>query len=188
VTAINALNELDLTGHANRQAVNRLAVAIAARLDAGGQTLFVEPATRLGGRCVMLARGALLGRGLHAHAPCVHSEKCPLDGPRAPGWPHFMFPCLGVPDWLQNISARAGLAKKTAGLAFVLLGREAVESPENAARVLSEPFRLPERGGAWYGCGSPGLLLLLQETPDTPAPRQGDLVSRRTPSPAHWRR
>ena len=84
--------------------------------------LFVEPGTRLGGKTISRLRDAALERDLMPLAPCTHRAPCPLAHAHAGrGWCHFTFDCEGAPQWLQELSSAAGLAKSALSLAPLLL-------------------------------------------------------------------
>lgn len=128
--------------------------------------LFVEPGTRLGGTTLMRLRELALAGGLHAVAPCTSDNPCPL---RRGAWCHFTFSPAGAPRWLAELSAAAGLAKRSLSLSPLLLrageaddeAPTADKAPPNRARVLSSPFEVPGVNGlARYACAPDGLALL----------------------------
>ncbi|MBD5647423.1 MAG: hypothetical protein HDQ89_07315 [Desulfovibrio sp.] len=128
--------------------------------------LFVEPGTRLGGTTLMRLRALALEGGLHAVAPCTSDNPCPL---RRGAWCHFTFSPAGAPRWLAELSAAAGLAKRSLSLSPLLLrageaddeAPAADKAPPNQARVLSSPFEVPGVNGlARYACAAGGLALL----------------------------
>ena len=130
--------------------------------------LLVEPGTRLGGTTLMRLRELAVEGGLHAVAPCTADTPCPL---RRGAWCHFTFSPAGAPRWLAELSAAAGLAKRSLSLSPLLLraGTEAVGAapaarenpPALTARVLSSPFTVPGLSGlARYACAPCGLALL----------------------------
>ncbi|MDR1776470.1 MAG: hypothetical protein LBR31_01405 [Desulfovibrio sp.] len=168
--------------------------------------LTVEPGTRLGGKTVMALREQALEKGLAPRAPCTHSGQCPLQkGPRR-AWCHFTFEADGAPEWLEQLSRQAGLSKTALSLSFLLLRpkdeeRAAPEtrpkfSPQDRgtpARILSEPFMVPNLAGkARYACCQRGLALLenagdmpqgaelrIDVRPDTPRDaKSGALIAR----------
>ena len=132
--------------------------------------LFVEPGTRLGGKTISRLRDAALERDLMPLAPCTHRTPCPLAHAHAGrGWCHFTFDCEGAPQWLQELSSAAGLAKSALSLAPLLLRADPAageslfddlddlddDAPDNSreaaamlrqprpVRVLSSPFVVP---------------------------------------------
>ena len=163
--------------------------------------LFVEPGTRLGGKTISRLREAALERDLLPQAPCTHHEPCPLAHAQAGrGWCHFTFDCEGAPQWLQELSSAAGLAKSALSLAPLLLRadpaageslfddaddleddggrREAVAMLRRPrpVRVLSSPFVVPGlRGQARYACCAAGLAVV----PDAAALPSGALLTAR---------
>ena len=150
--------------------------------------LFVEPGTRLGGKTISRLRDAALERDLMPLAPCTHRAPCPLAHAHAGrGWCHFTFDCEGAPQWLQELSSAAGLAKSALSLAPLLLRADpaageslfddlddldddALDNSREAAamlrqprpvRVLSSPFVVPGlRGQARYACCAAGLAVV----------------------------
>ena len=150
--------------------------------------LFVEPGTRLGGKTISRLRDAALERDLMPLAPCTHRAPCPLAHAHAGrGWCHFTFDCEGAPQWLQELSSAAGLAKSALSLAPLLLRADPTageslfddlddlddDAPDNSreaaamlrqprpVRVLSSPFVVPGlRGQARYACCAAGLAVV----------------------------
>lgn len=195
VTAANVLNEVrpprgarggaaledgeeDGAGGALEEKLDRLLGAWAPLLAPGAQgngagarggspvLLFVEPGTRLGGSTLMRLRELALAGGLSALAPCTADTPCPL---RRGAWCHFTFSPAGAPRWLAELSAAAGLGKRSLSLSPLLLGARAEETgaaplpvaSAPLARVLSSPFAVPGVDGLGrYACASCGLALL----------------------------
>lgn len=194
ILAGNVVNELAASRRLPLETRLRGLVWRAARaLAPGGRILFLEPGNRLGGRLASRLRQAALDLGLCALSPCTHQKPCPALRPGAPLWCHFNLDASHAPRWLQELSAKAGLAKEQASLSFLLLQRpgtlEALppeadfldaggEEPEKSfaprpdhgdfpsgppglARVLSDPFPVPDAAGLCrYACAACGLLLL----------------------------
>lgn len=131
----------------------------------GGQLLFVEPGTRLGGAIIMALRESALDLGLVPHAPCTHAEACPLNeegrGGLPSSWCHFVFSGQEAPEWLKALSRKAGLAKTSLTLSPLFLSTDPVNHPGQAmpVRVVSQSFPVAD-GMARYGCSSAGLTLL----------------------------
>lgn len=122
--------------------------------------LFVEPGTRLGGGTLMRLRELALEGGLAALAPCATQGPCPL---ARGAWCHFTFAPEGAPRWLAELSAQAGLVKRSLSLSPLLLTAAPADEARGAreARVLSSPFAVPGvRGLARYACAPCGLALL----------------------------
>ena len=129
--------------------------------------LFVEPGTRLGGKTLMRLRELALEGGLSAVAPCTADTPCPLS---RGAWCHFTFSPQGAPCWLAELTAAAGLSKRSLSLSPLLLtaapeGEAGATAPRQApaphARVLSSPFAVPGAEGlARYACAPCGLALL----------------------------
>ena len=99
-------------------------------------------------------------------SPCPHAGSCPLDRPGNSAWCHVNAPAADVPDELRSLSRRAGLDKDSVSLSFLLMRRPDERKPASPAphpdtlpaRLLSEPFILPDRPGrARYACTSRGL-------------------------------
>lgn len=144
--------------------------------------LFVEPGTRLGGDTIMELREAANDLGYAPASPCAGADACPLlrrksgkSGGLSASWCHFTFAADDAPRWLENLSAEAGLAKKTLSLSFLLLSTRERRSKVNPfpCRVLSQPFAVPGVSPACrYGCAAPGLCLL----PDSRSLASGDLT------------
>ena len=170
--AANVLNEIRAPRSANIEAPDfgRFAMLLAAWRpfwQTGSQLLFMEPGTRLGGTIIMRLRAAALELGLSPLSPCVHAAECPLDEAEKPGlpsrWCHFVFSALDAPEWLRELSRKAGLFKTSLTLSPLLLsaGAKLAQAPADAlpARVVSQTF--PAGGQlARYGCCHAGLALL----------------------------
>lgn len=129
------------------------------------QILFVEPGTRLGGKTIMNMRKLALEDGLSIVSPCLHNHGCPLS--RKGHWCHFTFSAADAPGWLQELSREAGLCKKSLSLSCIFLsaGKPACCTKESAsaieARVISQPFEVPDLAGLCrYACFNGGLALL----------------------------
>lgn len=130
--------------------------------------LFVEPGTRLGGDAIMNLRRCALKLGFVPLSPCTQCGECPLLNKSRPGgghadsWCHFTFSALSAPQWLKDLSRESGLEKSSLSLSVLLLGEEKPTSlNKHAARVISQPFRVPGlKGESRYACGSLGLELL----------------------------
>jgi hypothetical protein len=145
--------------------------------------LCVEPGTRLGGKTVTRLRGAALAGGLAVCSPCPGAGACPLLRDKSRAWCHFTFDCSGSPQWLERLSAQAGLHKNSLSLSFLLLrsseagrrddgpgrpargakdaGRVGKKGGTVAARVISSSFAVPGLAGkARYACCACGLLVL----------------------------
>ncbi len=133
-----------------------------AKLKPEGRALFVEPATRQGGRLISLTRKAALARGDYVPlSPCPHLGSCPMLAPEASSWCHFTHNTQTAPSWLRDLSRRAGLPKEEAGFSFVFLGPASeVDIPQDSVRVLSNPFAVPDKGMGRYGCSEKGLVIL----------------------------
>ncbi len=164
----NILNELE--ARRNEPLERRFAelIELADRLLADdGQALFVEPGTRLGGRCISLLRASALECGFCAVSPCPHQEDCPMLAPRVTSWCHFSFMLgreSGTPVWLERLTKAADLQKRTASLSFLHLTRQdknlhPLES-SRCGRILSEPIVLPGQAPGRYACTSRGLALV----------------------------
>ncbi len=168
LSGANILNELE--ARRNEPLERRFAevTELAARLLADdGQALFVEPGTRLGGRCISLLRASALECGFCAVSPCPHQESCPMLAPRVTSWCHFSFVFgrePGIPVWLERLTKAADLQKRSASLSFLHFAREnknlhLLES-SLCGRILSEPIILPGHESGRYACTSRGLALV----------------------------
>ncbi|MGE4298358.1 MAG: small ribosomal subunit Rsm22 family protein [Desulfovibrionaceae bacterium] len=146
------------------------------------RALFVEPGNRLGGKLMGLARAGAVGSGWLPAGPCTHAADCPQLARNASFWCHFRLPALGTPQWLADLTAKAGLPKQAVSLGYLALARRpdaataegaatasggvppwpAVEPGQGVARIISEGFTVPGHGGlARYGCSERGLVLVL---------------------------
>ena len=181
VTAANVFNEVvEESGKPPEFTAKRAADIIMHYKEAAAQVLVVEPGTPPAVRFLTAFRGALARKGLNVVAPCPHGMEwtegtaegrgcsCPMDGGRGNKWCHFTFSTEDAPEKLQKLSARAGLPKERASLAFVLASTAAAkavakESPLEI-RVISEPIKLPGDRTGYYGCCRQGLVLVESAT------------------------
>lgn len=92
-------------------------------LAMGGQAILIEPGNRLGGKILSLLRKNALELGLSALAPCPHQQSCPMLERHCTSWCHFGLDVRPAPDWLQELSALAGLDKNRASLSALMLQR-----------------------------------------------------------------
>lgn len=102
-------------------------------LAPGGQALLVEPGNRLGGKILSLLRKNALELGLSALAPCPHQQSCPMLERHCTSWCHFGLDAQFAPEWLQELSALAGLDKSRASLSALMLQR-----PQDLVTLMSE--------------------------------------------------
>lgn len=168
-SAANVLNEIRPGKHGNDSAarLEDLLDAWAPLWQEGGRLLFIEPGTRLGGSLIMHMREAGIELGLQPIYPCTHSNGCPLFKSERPGlsssWCHFVFSAQDAPQWLKELSQKAGLFKTFLTLAPLLLAKDsrAPVYPEGAlpCRVISQVFPV-QNMAARYGCSPRGLCLL----------------------------
>lgn len=181
VTAANVFNEVvEESGKPPEFTAKRVADIIMHYKEAAAQVLVVEPGTPPAVRFLTAFRGALARKGLNVVAPCPQGMEwtegtaegracaCPMDGGRGNKWCHFTFSTEDAPEKLQKLSARAGLPKERASLAFVLASTVAAkaiakESPLEI-RVISEPIKLPGDRTGYYGCCRQGLVLVESAT------------------------
>ena len=171
VAAANVLNELKPGKYedAAGDRFERLLQAWQPLWQNGGQLLFIEPGTRLGGALIMRMRAAGLAAGLYPLAPCTHFGDCALEkqngneeSERLPsGWCHFVFSAQDAPAWLKALSQEARLCKTSLSLSLILLAKSRPETPSEAlpVRVISQSF-LAQMSVARYGCAACGLTLL----------------------------
>jgi len=179
VAAVNLLNELFLASKApEADTAARVAEHLATLPNESGRLLLVEPGTRTAARQLVLTRSELIENGFRPLAPCPHDGPCPMPGRRNTSWCHFVMHTRGAPRWLTDLSARAGLAKQTASLSFLLMARDDHPRPD-MVRVISESFDLPDVRSGQYGCSGRGLVLLARPK-GSPMRRPGDAV------PATW--
>lgn len=181
VTAANVFNEVvEESGKPPEFTAKRAADIIMHYKEAAAQVLVVEPGTPPAVRFLTAFRGALARKGLNVVAPCPQGMEwtegtaegracaCPMDGGRGNKWCHFTFSTEDAPEKLQKLSARAGLPKERASLAFVLASTVAAkavakESPLEI-RVISESIKLPGDRTGYYGCCRQGLVLVESAT------------------------
>lgn len=172
----NVLNELRWGGDDPMEAgVVRIAEYAVQRLHAKRQPhlLAVEPGTRLGGRLVSLLRKAAQDLGLTSLSPCTHQNLCPMLARRANSWCHFRCTPEGIPQWLRELSDKAGLPKETLAMSFIHLSAVTARQ-EDKARILSNPLRLQQQGHfGYYACTKRGQLII--EEQGRPSLQQGDL-------------
>ena len=181
VTAANVFNEVvEESGKPPEFTAKRAADIIMHYKEASAQVLVVEPGTPPAVRFLTAFRGALARKGLNIVAPCPQGMEwtegtaegracaCPMDGGRGNKWCHFTFSTEDAPEKLQKLSARAGLPKERASLAFVLASTVAAKAvaKENPLeiRVISEPIKLPGDRTGYYGCCRQGLVLVESAT------------------------
>ncbi|MEL7638749.1 MAG: small ribosomal subunit Rsm22 family protein [Solidesulfovibrio sp.] len=176
VAMVNVANELGGGGREPLAArMERLAGQLAEGLSPGGQALVVEPGTRLGWRCLLGLREALLEMGLGLDAPCPHGQECALFAGRTRAWCHFTMSPAGAPAWLASLSERAQLGKTRLSLSFLLARKAPPAFAAQTVRVVSGAFSLADApGAAVYGCSGKGLVVLV--APDGRVPRPGDAV------------
>lgn len=131
--------------------------------------LIVEPGTRLGGSIVMSIRERAFDYGLSPTIPCVSQRPCPLLKTKSPNsayggaWCHFVFAPQIVPEWLKELSRKAGLHKKSLSLAPLLLAPASGSEKGCSglkARIISQAFATPESQFSRYCCSELGLGLV----------------------------
>lgn len=180
VTAANVLNELksasQMQSEGSSDVFSRMLTAWAPLWQNGARLLYIEPGTRLGGATIMRLREAAIEAGLHPLSPCTHSRNCPLLETERPGlprtWCHFIFSAQEAPDWLKDLSRKAGLFKTSLTLSPLLLTKESCAPRKGPlpCRVISQSF--PVQGGtARYSCTADGLGLM----PDSRSACSGSL-------------
>lgn len=160
-----------------------------------GEVLLMEPGTRLGGKLITTAREVArlqesASPSMFAVAPCPHQGPCPLSNlhseektftHRTNAWCHSNIPPAFVPEFLHDLSQKAGLSKDTLSISYLHLVSKSTptlqqtgtqQSPAQStntitmellnARILSEAFPLPgQNGRARYACTEQGLALIL---------------------------
>lgn len=106
-------------------------------------------------------------------SPCPHAGNCPMLDRRTTAWCHVNAPAEHAPDFLRELSARAGLDKDSISLSFLLLRKlnddeaaEETSAPNRrarrvTARIISDAFVVPGYPGrARYACTQAGLALI----------------------------
>lgn len=188
VMAANVLNECKTlrpgraAANGENARISYMAALLAAWLPPEARTplLFVEPGTRLGGLMISALRECAIEEGFYAHAPCAHNNPCPL-AKRGGSWCHFVFSARQAPQWLADISRKAGLYKTALSMSPLLLSRRKpqINHETNAmpCRVISHAFAARD-GLARYGCAPCGLALL----PDAENMPPGSLCLARKPA------
>jgi len=187
VMAANALNELARgRGAQGREMLANVADMLACRLAPDGEIFLVEPGTRLGGKLLARLRGILAEEGLWPLGPCVHAKACPMLDVRWRSWCHFVFSAQDAPQWLMDVTKKAGLEKDRASLAFLRMSAASPRYDPADLRVVSHRFALSGGGQGAYVCGADGLRLLTFKAPprgvasgalltaDLPAPKERD--------------
>ncbi|WP_245628683.1 ASKHA domain-containing protein [Salidesulfovibrio brasiliensis] len=162
VIAANAFNELNWAGKNADSLGGKIAKTLLGGVKPEGNVLLIETGVRLTGRIISIMRERLMENGLTPLAPCPHSGACPMPGTSHGRWCHFNFDVKDAPQWLEDITRKARLTKKSVSLNFLYLSRDS-ERREGMARAVSEPFDV-EGGKAQYGCSERGLTLLRYKT------------------------
>lgn len=119
-----AISELDLDKpEPERVELNTERIVTLARdcLEPNGVLVIVEPALRTRARHLQRIRGAVIARGLHVIAPCLHHGRCPLLG-REGDWCHEDLP-VDLPEFLVPTAKRAGLRWEGLTYSYLLLAR-----------------------------------------------------------------
>ena len=101
-------------------------------------------------------------------SPCPHAGPCPMLGRHSSAWCHFNAPAPQAPQFLRELSARAGMDKESVSLSFLLLkkgapAREHLQARGRTvpARIVSDAFSVPGlSGAARYACTPRGLALI----------------------------
>ncbi|MDR2731322.1 MAG: small ribosomal subunit Rsm22 family protein [Treponema sp.] len=186
VCAVNLLNEIyEKIPHNNAEKL-KLAAANTAQLMhsmalPGSSILTVEPGVPQSGRFISLLRSAFIELERPPVSPCTHTETCPFGGSPAVSekkrWCHFAFEAADAPKELLRLSTAAGLPKERLVLSYLLTGQIPQKNANNALRVISDAFPLPQNRFGRYGCSSAGLVLLEGEKKRIEKIRSGDLVS-----------
>jgi len=170
VCAVNMFNEIyDNLSHNNTEGLRRAAADIA-RIAGGqasedGRILIVEPGVPQSGKFISFLRNAFLELERPPLSPCSHTAACPLSNEKK-RWCHFAFETTEAPKELHRLSTAAGIPKERLVFSFLLTGQagsRAAEKPQEAARIISDAFPLPNSRFGRYGCCSRGLILLTGE-------------------------
>jgi len=189
VCAVNLFNEIyEKIPHNNTEKLKLMAVNTARLMHnmalPDSCTLTVEPGVPQSGRFISLLRGAFIELERQPVSPCTHTETCPLAvSPEKKRWCHFAFDAADAPKELLRLSAAAGLPKERLVLSYLLTGqmpqpaRKNNKNANNALRVISDAFPLPQNRFGRYACSSKGLVLLEGEKKRIEKIRNGGLVS-----------
>ncbi len=159
VLVSQVLSELDLDQGAARVELHAelLAALSRAALAPDGLLVIVEPALRTRSRHLQQLRAALLARGLHVLAPCLHESRCPLLG-REGDWCHEDLP-VDLPEWLVPVAKRAGLRWEGLTFSYLVLsprGPGLADQLEGARRVRAVSAVLSTKGKReLVVCGDP---------------------------------
>lgn len=103
------------------------------------QTLIVvEPALRLRARHVQHLRAALIARGLHIHAPCLHEGACP-QLTKETDWCHEDLP-IDLPEWLVPVARAAGLRFEGLTFSHLVVRKEPRAATRPLLRAVSGPL------------------------------------------------
>ncbi len=168
ILSANILNEVEsrqkLQNAQIREIFSAYSYAIRRNLhNDEGTYLAIEPGTRQGGRLITLLREEALENSLAPHAPCTHNEICPFqENKRISSWCHMQCPAH-APAWLKDLAYNSGFRRRTLSLSFVQLKTNLKKFKPNAARLISNPFDVPQYGTCHYICSEHGLGMLVQE-------------------------
>lgn len=212
ITAANVFNEVvEESGKPPEFTAKRVTDIFSHYAAPKSQVLVVEPGTPPAARFLTAFRAAVARKNHSVVAPCPSDcSLCPMDGSRGNKWCHFTFPTDDAPVKLQKLSARAGLPKERASLAFVLTSSGELTNSQNiqslekeffaqgkkdgtkkkeaqpkkhgdlVIRIVSEPINLPGNRIAHYGCCHLGLVLVQDPSGKELVP--GQLVQVVTPT------
>ncbi len=174
IISANILNEVEsrqkLQNEALREIFSAYSYSVRRNLHEEGTYLAIEPGTRQGGRLVTLLREEGLDNGLAAHAPCTHNEPCPFqENKRISSWCHMQCPAH-APTWLKDLAYNSNFRRRTLSLSFVQLKTYQKRFKPNCARIVSNPFEVPQYGSSQYVCSEHGLGMLVQEKNDYKSP------------------
>jgi hypothetical protein len=167
VCAVNVFNELceDLP-HSDTEGLRRLAAACARVMHGyaapSALILTVEPGVPRSGQLISLLRPAFLELDRPPLSPCLHIGDCPLQGGKK-RWCHFAFETGDAPKELLRLSAAARIPKERLVLSYLLAGPVSgnyTVHASNVARIISDPFPLPNNKYGRYCCHERGLVLL----------------------------
>lgn len=153
------LSELDLDKGERRveHHAEQIASLVKTSLEPRGLVIIVEPALRTRSRHLQKLRAALVARGMHVIAPCLHEGPCPLLG-REGDWCHEDLP-VDLPEFLVPIAKKAGL--RWEGLTFSplllsLKGATLADALSERPRLRAVSSILPSKGKReLVVCGDP---------------------------------
>ncbi|XPV75359.1 MAG: small ribosomal subunit Rsm22 family protein [Desulfovibrio sp.] len=161
VIAANVINELQWGGNTPMEyQAERMVNTLSSMVTPEGRILLVEPGVRRSGMILRALRSEFLDSGYVPLAPCTHCEECPMTAIDKAPWCHFNFGVGGAPQWLKDLSFKAGLHKRNVSMSFLYLTRAENFTPAGGVRSISENFPTKPGFSGQYGCCEKGLTLV----------------------------